>query len=76
MDVHTPTDNSDGNQDTEPDVNALKRQRKAYAPVDTVRKEMTKKRQAKLLKYQTRKRERAKAQAKASKDKLNNAKRT
>ena len=41
-DVQTPTDNSDDNEDDEPDNNACKRQRKAYAPADTVRKEMTK----------------------------------
>ena len=42
MDVQTPTDNSDDNEDNEPDNNAYKRQRKIYAPADTVRKEMTK----------------------------------
>ena len=39
-DVHTPTDNSDDNEDKEPDNNACKRQRKIHAPVDTVRKDM------------------------------------
>ena len=41
-DIETPTDNSDDNEDNEPDNNAHKRQRKTYAPADTVRKEMTK----------------------------------
>ena len=49
-DIQTPTDNSDDNKDNEPDNNACKRQRKTYAPVDTVRKEMTKQRQVNLLK--------------------------
>ena len=72
IDVRTPTDNPDDNEDNEPDNNAHKRQRKTYAPADTVRKEMTKQRQAKVLKRQQEK-ERAKAQAKASKDKPDNA---
>ena len=55
-DVQTPTDNSDDNEDNEPDNNAHKIQRKTYAPADTVRKEMTKKRQADLLKIQKEKR--------------------
>ena len=50
MDVQTPTDNSDDSKDNEPDNNARKRQRKTYAPTDTVRKEMTKQRQAEVLK--------------------------
>ena len=66
MDVQSPTDNSDDNEDNEPDNNALKRQRKTYAPADTVRKEMTKQRQADVLKKQQEK-ERAKAQAEARK---------
>ena len=53
----------------------VKRQTKTYAPADTVRKEMTKQRQADVLKKQQEK-ERAKAQAKASKDKPNNANRS
>ena len=36
-DIQTPTDNSDDNEDNEPDNNAHKRQRKTYAPSDTVR---------------------------------------
>ena len=41
-DVHTPTDHSSDNEDTEPDNNACKRQRKVYAPADAHRKELTK----------------------------------
>ena len=52
MDIHTPTDHSADNEDTEPDNNACKRQRKVYAPVDTSRKELTKQRQAQVLKNQ------------------------
>ena len=62
------------NEDNNPDNNAHKRQRKTYAPVDTIRKEMTKKRQADLLKKQQEK-DRVKAQAEANKDKPNNANR-
>ena len=50
-DLQTPTDNSDDNEDNEPDNNAHKRQRKT-CPADTARKEMTKKKQANLLKEQ------------------------
>ena len=46
-DIHTPTDHSADNEDTEPDNNAQKRWRKVYAPVDTSRKELTMQRQAK-----------------------------
>ena len=73
-DVQTPTDNSDDNEDNELDDNACKRQRKTYAPADTVRKEMTKQRQANIFIKQQEK-ERAKAQAAASKDKPDNANR-
>ena len=52
MDIQTPTDNSDDNEDNEPDNNASKGQRKKNALADTVRKEMTKQRQAKVLKKQ------------------------
>ena len=48
-DVQTPTDDLDDNENDEPDNNACKRHRKKYAPADTVRKKMTKKRQADLL---------------------------
>ena len=74
MDVQTLTDNTDDNEDNEPDNNACKTKRKTYAPADTVRKEMTKQRQADLLKKQQEK-EKAKAQAKVSKDKPDNANR-
>ena len=43
-DVHTPTDHSADDEDTEPDNNTCKRQRKVCAPVDTNRKELTKQR--------------------------------
>ena len=67
-DVQTPTDNSDDNEDNEPDNTSHKSQGKTYAPCDTVRKEMPKQRQAKVLKKQQEK-DRAKAQAEANKDK-------
>ena len=51
-DIHTPTDHSADNEDTEPDNNAHKRQRKVYVPTDASRKEMTKQRQAQMLKNQ------------------------
>ena len=41
-DVHTPADHSTDDEDTEPDNNAYKRQRKLYAPVDTSKKELKK----------------------------------
>ena len=50
MDIHTPTDHSADDEDTEPDNNAHKRQRKIYAPADTIRKDLTKQRQAQLFK--------------------------
>ena len=71
-DVLTPTDNSDDNEDNEPDNNACKRQRKTFAPADTV--EITKQRQADLLKKQKEK-DKVKAQAEASKDKPDNTNR-
>ena len=39
--VHTPTDHSTDDEDTEPDNDTRKRQRKVYAPADTNRKELT-----------------------------------
>ena len=77
MDIHTPTDHSTDYEDTEPDNNVCKRQRKTYAPADTIRKDMTKQRQAQLLKNQQGK-ERAKAQALENRDKTdkNNKTRT
>ena len=38
MDIYTATDHSAYNEDTEPDNNTRKRQRKVYAPADTNRK--------------------------------------
>ena len=51
-DIHSPTDHSADDEDTEPDNNACKRQRKTCAPADTIRKDLTKQRQAQLLKKQ------------------------
>ena len=45
MDIHTPADHSTDDEDTEPDNNACKRQRKTYTPADTIRKDLTKQRQ-------------------------------
>ena len=74
MDI--PTEHSTDDEDTEPD-NVHKRQRKIDAPADTIRKDMTKQRQAQLLKTQQEK-ERAKAQALENRDKIdrNNKTRT
>ena len=52
MDVYTPTDHSEDDEDTEPDNSICKRERKVYAPADTNRKELTKQRQAQILKKQ------------------------
>ena len=41
MDIHTPTDPSADDEDTEPDNNTHKRQRKIYSPSDASRKELT-----------------------------------
>ena len=75
MDVHTPTDHSADGEDTEPDNNTRKRQRKVYAPSDTNRKELTKQRQAQILNNQQEK-ERLKAQALEDRDKIDKASRT
>ena len=50
MDIQTPTDYSGDDEDNEPDNNAHIRQRKIYAPADTVRKDMTKQRQVEVFK--------------------------
>ena len=71
MVLQTLTDDSEDDEDTEPDNNAHKRQRKIFAPADVVRKDMTKQRQAGVLKKQQEK-EKAKAQAKANRDKTDN----
>ena len=68
-DIHTPTDHSTDDEDTEPDNNTCKRWRKTYAPADTNRKELTKQRQVQILKNQQEK-ERAKAQALEDRDKI------
>ena len=73
MDIHTPTDHSADDEDTEPDNNTHKRQRKIYAPADTNRKELTKQRQAQILKNQEK--ERAKAQVLEDRDKIDKANR-
>ena len=70
MDIHSPTDHSTDDEDTEPDNNTHKRERKTYAPADTIRKDLTKQRQAQVLKNQQEK-ERAKAQALENRDKTN-----
>ena len=62
MDAHTPTDHSPDDEDTEPDNNTHNRKRRLYAPVDPNRKELTKQRQAQVLKNQQEK-ERLKSQA-------------
>ena len=61
-DVHTPTDHSADDEDTEPDNITCKRQRKIYVPANTNRNELTKQRQAQILKNQQEK-QRVKAQA-------------
>ena len=53
-DKHTPTDHSTDDEDTEPDNNTCKRQRKVYAPVDASRKGLIK--QSTNVKESTRKR--------------------
>ena len=51
-DVHKPTDHFVDDKDTESDNNTHKRQRKVYMPADNHRKELTKQRQAQVLKNQ------------------------
>ena len=46
MDTCTPNDHSANDEDTEPDNNACKRERKTCTPADTNRKDLTKQRQA------------------------------
>ena len=74
-DVHTPTDHSTDDEDTELDNNTCKIQRKVHAPADTNRKELTKQRQAQILKNQQEK-ERAKAQTLEDRDKIDIANKT
>ena len=73
-DIHTPTDYSADDEDTEPDNNICKRERKTYAPADTIRKELTKQKQAQILKNQQEK-VRAKAKALEDRDKIDKANR-
>ena len=68
-------DHSADDEDTEPDNNAQKRWRKVYGPVDTSRKELTKQRQAQILKNQQEK-ERLKAQTLENRDNANRQSRT
>ena len=72
-DVHTLTDHSTDDEDTEPDNNTHKRERKVYVLADTNRKELTKQRQ--VLKNQQEK-ERLKAQALEDRDNIDKASRT
>ena len=69
MDIHTPTDHSTDDEDTKPDNNIHKRQRKTYAAADKIRKDLTKQRQAQILKNQH-EIERAKAQALENRNKV------
>ena len=66
-DIHTPTDHSADDEDTEPNNNAHKRQRKVCALTDASRKELTKQRQAQVSKNQQEK-ERLKAQTLENRD--------
>ena len=69
MDIHTPADHSTDDEDTKPDNNIHKRQRKTYAAADTIRKDLKKQREAQILKNQH-ERERAKAQALENRNKV------
>ena len=71
-DIHTPSDHSADDEGTEPDNNTCKRQRKTCAPADTIRKELTKQRQAQISKNHQEK-ERAKAKALQDRDKIDEA---
>ena len=74
-DIHTPTDHSADDEDTEPDNNTHKRQRKVHVPADANRKELMKQRQAQVLKNQQEK-ERLKAQALEDRDNIDKECRT
>ena len=69
MNIHTPTDPSTDDEDTEQDNNTHKRQRKIYVPADISRKELTKQRQAQMLKKQQEK-ERLKVQTLGNTDNI------
>ena len=73
--IHTLTDHSADDEDTEPDNNTCKRERKVHVPADANRKELTKQRQAQVLKIQQEK-ERLKAQALEDRDNIDKASRT
>ena len=75
MDIHTPTDHSADDEDTEQDNNTCKRQKNVYVPVDTNRKGLTKQRQAQVLKNQQ-ENERLKAQALEDRDNIDKESRT
>ena len=75
IDIHTPTDHSADDEDTKPDNNTCKRQRKVCVPADANRKELTKQRQAQVLKNQQEK-ERLKAQALGDRDNIDKECRT
>ena len=75
MDIHTPTDHSADDEYTEPDNNTCKRHRKVSVPADTNRKELTKQRQAQVLKNQQ-ERQRLKAQASEDRDNIDKESRT
>ena len=75
MNIHTPTDHSADDEDTESDNNAHKRQRKVCAPADASRKELMKQRQAQVLKNQQEK-ERLKAQTLENRDNADKESRT
>ena len=75
MDIHTPTNHSTDDEDTEPDNNAHKIHRKVYVPVDTSRKELTKQRQAQVLKNQQEK-ERLNSQTLLNRDSADRESRT
>ena len=62
-------------EDTEPDNNTCKRLRKVHVQANTNRKELTKQRQAQVLKNQQEK-ERLKTQALQDRDKIDKASRT
>ena len=72
-DVHTPTDHSTDDEDTEPDNNTCKRQRKVY--MCQHRKELTKQRQVQVLKNQQEK-ARLKAQTLEDRDNTDRVSRT
>ena len=71
MDICSPTDHSTDDEDTEPDNNVCKRQRKTYTPADTIRKDLTKQRQAQLLKKQQEKEQSQALENRDKTDKMN-----